>query len=349
MRNRLLLLPIITLLISSCSSGADKTANNTSTIDSTIQSLCDDVLEYRMKEFRADEGQVIVMDVKTGEIRAISHFVLEQDTLFDLVPADYIADDGVPAMIAPASVLACLETGKIDTTTLINTQNGICNIKGKEVKDHNWRIGGFETLNIPGIIYNHSNIGLCKMIDTCFHDNPKAYLSALAKVGFGKPVATQLVSSQPQYSLSEPNNPLAWVGKDQQVSTLQLLTFYNAIANDGIMVSPTLTKGNVKTIKNKIADIKHVKELKTILRKHVTEGKRNLAQSRKIAIAGYRADDFDVEDMDEGTTYQGQFCGFFPYEHPRYTIIVSWKMQGKLYGRSCSVIAHHIAEGMNLQ
>ena len=300
------------------------TPTKQSTIDTTLQTKVDSILQNKMSEIGAISGQAIVMEVQTGEIKAMVGNSRSQES----------------GLIRTASLLAALETGKIKLSDTVDVGEGVYEIHNRELLDHNWHRGGYGKLTtLQGLMVN-SHIATYKNIERAFEEE-QAYFDMLDKMCYGQPESiVGLDDLKPVYFVtpndsSWSNTALAWfsIGYNQRISPIQMLTFYNAIANDGKMVKPTLYKGETEVINQQIASKANVDSLQIALVKVVTEGLGKPAQSEKVQVAGVSGgcQISTEEDNSEGkvnTIYSVEYCGYFPADAPKYTIIVSMNKKG---------------------
>ena len=300
------------------------TPTKQSTIDTTLLTKVDSILQNKMSEIDAISGQAIVMEVQTGEIKAIVGNGISQES----------------GLIRTASLLATLETGKVKLSDTIDVGEGIYKVHDRKLLDHNWHRGGYGKLTtLQGLMVN-SHIATYKNIERAFEEE-QAYFDMLDKMCYGQPESiVGLDDLKPVYFVtpndsSWSNTALAWfsIGYNQRISPIQTLTFYNAIANDGKMVKPTLYKGELEVINPQIASKANIDSLQMALVKVVTEGLGKPAQSEKVQVAGVSGGSqiSTEEDNSEGkvnTIYSVEYCGYFPADAPKYTIIVSMNKKG---------------------
>ena len=300
------------------------TPTKQSTIDTTLQTKVDSILQNKMSEIGAISGQAIVMEVQTGEIKAMVGNAISQES----------------GLIRTASLLAALETGKIKLSDTIDVGEGVYKVHDKELLDHNWHRGGYGKLTtLQGLMVN-SHIANYKNIERAFTEE-QAFFDMLNKMSYGQPENIEGLDSLKAVHFVTPNDSgwsntsLAWfcIGYNQQISPIQMLTFYNAIANNGKMVKPTLYKGETKVINPQIASKTNIDSLQMALVKVVTEGLGKPAQSEKVQVAGVSGgcQISTEEDNSEGrvnTIYSVEYCGYFPADAPKYTIIVSMNKKG---------------------
>ena len=317
MIKRILLLGCIATMIA-C------TPTKQSTIDTTLQTKVDSILQNKMSEIGAISGQAIVMEVQTGEIKAMVGNSRSQES----------------GLIRTASLLAALETGKVKLSDTVDVGEGVYNVHDKELLDHNWHRGGYGKLTtLQGLMVN-SHIANYKNIERAFEEE-QAYFDLLNRMSYGQPESIVGIDDLKAAHFITPNDSgwsntsLAWfcIGYNQQISPIQMLTFYNAIANEGKMVKPTLYKDETEVINPQIASKANIDSLQMALVKVVTEGLGKPAQSEKVQVAGVSGgcQISTEEDNSEGkmnTKYSVEYCGYFPAENPKYSIIVSMNKVG---------------------
>lgn len=317
MIKRILLLGCIATMIA-C------TPTKQSTIDTTLQTKVESILQNKMSEIDAISGQAIVMEVQTGEIKAMVGNGISQES----------------GLIRTASLLAALETGKVKLSDTVDVGKGVYMVHNRELLDHNWHRGGYGKLTtLQGLMVN-SHIANYKNIERAFEEE-QAYFDMLDKMNYGQPDNIEGLDSLKAAYFVTPNDSgwsntsLAWfcIGYNQQISPIQMLTFYNAIANEGKMVKPTLYKGETEVINPQVASKANIDSLQMALVKVVTEGLGKPAQSEKVQVAGVSGgcQISTEEDNSEGrvnTIYSVEYCGHFPADTPKYTIIVSMNKKG---------------------
>lgn len=259
-------------ILSACNMKQEKT-EQVSTIDSDLQAKVTSIMESKLKEFAAQSGQVIVMDIQTGQVKA-----------------SYGKDFTTPyrsELVCSASLLAALETGKVHLGDTIDTGNGVCIVGNDTLFDNNWRRGGYGKMTIRQAFAQNSVVGIYKMAVKAFSDNMEEYLSKVREI----------------YSMTG--------------DTTSLIVFANH--GEWATVPPMLTLALV----NKIAANEGNDSLKSALRYTVTDGLGMKANTDKTEIAGISG-----TTQQEDNSYLAEFCGYFPYDNPQYTVIVSINRNG---------------------
>ena len=303
--------------------------NDNSTIDSTLQVKATSILENKLSELNALSGQAIVMEVQTGHIKAM--IGLEKKDSANYQPCKNFSQAHESALMHPISILAALETGKVKLANTINVGDGIYICKEDTIKDHNWHRGGYGEISIKQGLASSSNIAVYKTMEKAFGNNAQAYFNLLNNMSYGKPDSIAGIANlKPAYFVTPKNNgwsdtAFAWfcIGYNQTITPIQMLTFYNAIANSGKMIQPKLYKDSTIVINPQIASQANIDSLKQALEYVVTDGLGQPAKSDKVQIAG----ETGTVQLENGN-YIVEFCGYFPANAPQYSIIVSIHKDG---------------------
>ena len=314
--------------LASCQS-KQETIELMSTIDSTLQVKVTSILENKLSELNALSGQTIIMEVQTGHIKAMVG--LESTDSANYQPCENFSQAYESALIHPISILAALETGKVKLADTVDVGNGSYSIQDRELKDHNWHRGGYGEISIKQGLASSSNIAVYKTTEKAFGDDAQAYFNLLNKVNYGKPDSIAGIANlKPAYFVTPKdsgwsNTAFAWfcIGYNQTITPIQMLTFYNAIANSGKMVQPQLYKDSTTVINPQIVSQANIDSLKQALEYVVTDGLGQPTKSDKIQIAG----ETGTVQLENGN-YIVEFCGYFPANAPQYSIIVSIHKDG---------------------
>ena len=316
------------ILLTSCQFQPHKGRPN-STIDSILQVNATSTLEEKLSEINAQSGQVIVMEVQTGQIKALVGLTKKDSTNYQ--PCENFSIWQSTGLMHPISLLAALETGKVKLSDKVDTGNGIYQVQGRELKDHNWHRGGYGEISIKQGLASSSNIAVYKTMEKAFGNNAQAYFNLLNNMSYGKPDSIAGIANlKPAYFVTPKDSgwsdtAFAWfcIGYNQTITPIQMLTFYNAIANSGKMVQPQLYKDSTTVINPQIVSQANIDSLKQALEYVVTDGLGQPAKSDKIQIAG----ETGTVQLENGN-YIVEFCGYFPANAPQYSIIVSIHKDG---------------------
>ena len=318
------LLPLTLLVIISSCQSKQQEGKQVSNIDSTLQVKATSILENKLTELNALSGQAIIMKVQTGHIKAMVG--LERKDSANYQPCENFSQAHESALMHPISILAALETGKVKLTDMVDVGDGSYSVQDRELKDHNWHRGGYGEISIKQGLASSSNIAVYKTMEKAFGDDAQAYFNLLNKVNYGKPDSIAGIANlKPAYFVTPKDSgwsdtAFAWfcIGYNQTITPIQMLTFYNAIANSGKMVQPQLYKDSTTVINPQIASQTNIDSLKQALEYAVTDGLGQPAKSDKVQIAG----ETGTVQLEDGS-YIVEFCGYFPANAPQYSIIVS--------------------------
>lgn len=269
------------------------------------------------------------MEVQTGHIKAMVG--LEKKDSADYQSCENFSQAHESALIQPISILAALETGKVKLSDTVDVGNGIYSIQDRELKDHNWHRGGYGEISIKQGLASSSNIAVYKTMERAFGDDAQAYFNLIDKMSYGKPDSIAGIANlKPAYFVTPKDSgwsdtAFAWfcIGYNQTITPIQILTFYNAIANSGKMVQPQLYKDSTTVINPLIASQTNMDSLKQALEYVVTDGLGQPTKSDKVQIAG----ETGTVQLEDGS-YIVEFCGYFPADAPQYSIIVSIHKDG---------------------
>ena len=306
------------------------------TIVPELQEAVDSVLREQMVQVSGLHGQAIVMEAETGAIKAMVGLERRYDGQY--VPCDNFAyQEELGQLMVTSSLLAAMETDSVSLYDRVDTGNGVWHVDDEHTMlDHNYKRGGYgETLVGLALCFS-SNIGIAKTVLKSFHHDANNYYDQLDRMSFGHPDSIEgIVGLRPVVYLtprdsSWKNYMFPWhtIGYECKMAPIQMLTFYNAIANDGMMVKPTLKpREEPEVINEQIASPNNIKEMRWVLRKTVEEGLGMRAGTKMVPVAGKTGtSQLDViwgEDDYAVYEYQLGFCGYFPADKPKYSIIVS--------------------------
>ena len=352
-------------------------ADVVTTLDVGMQDLAEQALLEELNLRDHLMGVAILMEVQTGDVKAIVNMEKGTDGLYRERLNNALGYRCEPGSVfKTASMLVALDDGVIDTSYVIHTGNGQMRMHGATMKDHNWHRGGYGDINAARALEVSSNVGVSYVIDHFYGSNPSKYVEGLYRVGIGEDLQIPLNEYRPpkiRYPDTKTTNrglywsktTLPWmsIGYETQIAPINTLAFYNAIANDGKMVQPRFVKEVVKdgnvveemppvVLKEQIARPEAIKIMQTVLRHVVSQGLGKRAGSPTFQVAG-KTGTAQVSD-DKYNYHTGlrchwlSFCGYFPADKPRYSCIVCVKTttgpaSGGLVAGS---VFHNIAEGV---
>ena len=247
--------------------------------------------------------------------------------------------------------MVALEDGYITPDQEVDTKNGVYMMHGRPMRDHNWTRGGYGVIDITKVLMVSSNIGVSRVIDENYHNRPEKFVEGIHKLGIATPLNLDIPGAAKKPNIRKPTKEnwsktaLAWmsIGYETQVPPISTLTFYNAIANNGVMVKPKFVKSIVKdgqvieeipteVLNPAIASSKTIEQIQTILEKVVSEGLGKRAGSKQFHVSG-KTGTAQVSQGKGGyktgkMQYLVSFCGYFPSEEPKYSCIVAIQKSG---------------------
>lgn len=314
------------------------------TIDIGIQDITEKTLVDMLKNIDAESGTAVVMEVATGEIKAITNMGRIREGVYGETKNHAVADEIEPgSTFKVASIMVALEDGICSPHDTVETGNGIFMYKGARMTDHNMNRGGYGRISVEEAIWYSSNIGVAKTILKGYEHNPTKFVEGLYKLGLTIPLNLEIpgagrakIRMPNDTSLYWSKTTLPWMsfGYETQIPPIYTLTFFNAIANQGKMVKPMFTKeilynGKVEksfsteVLKSSICSSKTLKIIQEMLLGVVEKGTGQAVHSDIIPIAGKTG----TAQIASGGVYrtsghQVSFCGYFPANNPKYSCIV---------------------------
>jgi len=312
------------------------------TLDVNIQDITEAALLNKLMEVDADHGCAVIMETESGEIKGISNLQRRDDGSYterQNFAFNSVTEPGSTFKVA--SVMVALEDGVIDTSTTVDTENGIWDFKGTPLRDHNWDEGGYHVITVKQAIEYSSNIGVAKVIYENYKDKPSRFVDRLYEMKLNEPMDLEIPGSgKPQIKYTTASDwsgtSLAWMsfGYETQIPPIYMLTFYNAIANDGKMIKPILVKAICKdgvekesfstsVVNSSICSSTTLSKIKDMLIGVVENGTAKNVHSDNFLIAGKTGTaqvNYGRRGMQK--SHQLTFCGFFPADDPKYTMIV---------------------------
>ncbi|MDG1023834.1 MAG: penicillin-binding transpeptidase domain-containing protein [Flavobacteriaceae bacterium] len=312
------------------------------TIDVNIQDIAHNALLGQLEKFEAEHGTVVVMEVKTGAIKAIANLGRTDNGKYFEKLNYAVGEAHEPgSTFKLMGMIAALEDKVVDVDTEIDTGNGEMLFYGKyKVKDS--KRGGYGTLSAAKAFEVSSNVGLVKIVYDNYKNNPKQFVDRLYNMGINKPLGLP-IRGEGLPKIPYPSDPdwdgldLPWMayGYGVAITPLQTLAFYNAIANDGEMVKPKFLEeisnfGNVPTkvfskqiLNPSICSVETLEKVQGMMF-NVVDKKWGTGYSIKdplLSMAG-KTGTCQVDYTSENVQYIASFVGYFPAEEPKYSCIV---------------------------
>jgi len=319
-----------------------------STIDVNYQDVAQDALKKQLIKTQADHGCVVLMEVATGEIRAIANFTRTKDGDYQEKLNYAISDAADPgSTFKLASYMTAFDQHKIDTNSLVDAENGSYNMyyKGKLLKTFKDAEAGNYVITAKRAFEESSNVAVVKFISSHYSGNPSEFTDNLRntlhlneKLNLQIPGEASPVVKDPSYrSWSRLTLPEMAYGYEMRMTPLQMLTLYNSVANNGRMIAPIFVKeirrlGNTveqfqaRVINEKVCSDATLGKMKSMLEGVVIEGTgKNVIKNSLYTVAG-KTGTAQIANGSTGygvnKTYQASFCGYFPANKPKYAMIV---------------------------
>jgi cell division protein FtsI (penicillin-binding protein 3) len=310
------------------------------TINVNLQDVTESALIKALKEHDADYGCAIVMEVKTGKIKAISNLTKNEKANDYREVFNYavqgLTDPGSTFKLA--SMIALLEDSKLKLTDSIDTGTGAYKFYNSTMRDH--KPGGYGTISVKQAFEYSSNIAISKMIYSQFGSDPQNYIDYISSFGLSQPLGFQMIGE----GIPKIKNPsdkswsgitLPWmsIGYEVEITPLQVLAFYNAVANDGKLIRPIIVKSITRAdkeikhfegavLKSKICSNTTLKEVRSMLEGVVENGTAKNINNAYYKIAGKTGTAQKIVNGRYIKQYNTSFVGYFPADNPQYSCII---------------------------
>lgn len=312
-----------------------------STIDVYVQDIAHHALLKQLEYYEADHGCVVVMETKTGYVKAISNLGRQEDGSYAETVNYAVWESHEPgSTFKLAGLMALIEDQKIDTSKVFDTQGGDITYFGRHVRDSNRK--GYGKISLARGFEVSSNTVIVQAVYDNYKNNPKEFVQHLKDwkldQKLGIPIKGEGRPRIPQpgdASWSRLSLPWMAFGYEVSMTPLQTLTFYNAVANNGEMVKPLFVKEikewdkvvkrfDKEVINPKVCSKETVKQLKSILANVVKKGTGSKLYSKDFSMAGKTgtAQVNYAGGKGDGMYYASSFVGYFPAEDPQYSCIV---------------------------
>lgn len=340
------------------------------TIDVNFQDICEKALKDKLVELQADEGVCLLMEVATGDIKAMTSFDRNPDGSYsDNRPAAVSNLYEPGSVFKPMSFLVALDDGKISMTDRVDVGNGIYTMHKRQMRDHNWRNGvGYGVLTVPEVLMFSSNIGVSLLIDRKYGQNPEQFIRGLDRIGVTEDLRLPLDHYHKPYIRrpeskywSKTSLPWLSIGYESQLPPVSTLSFYNGVANNGKMMKPRLVKALLKdgevvreypvsVLREQMAKPEAVKNIQECLYRVVHGGLGKKAGSPRFPVSGKTGTAQVWTSAGKSQLYLVSFAGYFPSNAPKYSCIVCIK---KCYpasgGGHCGPVFKRVAETIMAQ
>ena len=325
---------------------AEDGADIITTINVDMQDIAEKALVDQLNNLEAEAGVAIVMEVKTGKVKANVNMTRAGDgKYYELrnLAVSNLMEPG--STFKTASIMVALEDKHITPDYVVDTKKGIVNMHGSNMKDWNWYKGGYGQIDVTRILEVSSNVGVSSIIDKFYGSNPQRFIDGLRRMNIDTPLHLGFVGEASPRILGPkeryfPKTSLPWmsIGYETMIPPIYLLNFYNAIANNGKMVKPMFVEAIVKdgeileefpteVINPAICSEETIEQIQKILRRVVSHGLAKAAGSKQFSVSG-KTGTAQISQGKAGykagrTKHLVSFCGYFPSEAPKYSCYVA--------------------------
>ncbi len=319
------------------------------TIDVNLQDVAENALKKQLEKHEADHGTVVLMEVATGSVKAIANLKRTSSGSYYEGYNYAIGEITEPgSTFKLPALIAALEDGYVDMGDIIDCGDGSKQYYDRTIKDSNHDDGGWGKITVQRILEVSSNIGMAEIITNSYSENPQQFIDHLAKMNLRDKLGIEIEGEGKPYIKNTSEDTwsgisLAWMahGYELQVTPLQILAFYNAVANDGRMVKPKfvekITKGRavVQEIKTevlnpRICSKETIDKVQSALEGVVSNGTASNLKNADYKIAG-KTGTAQIANNRGGVnaykdkskvSHQASFVGYFPADNPQYSCIV---------------------------
>lgn len=326
------------------------------TLDINLQDVAETALHKAMMQHNADDGLVVVMDVKTGAVKAISNLSSNGrggfSEKFNFATGQLFEPGSTFKLV---TMIALLEDSPVELNDSIDTGKGEFNFYNKTVRDH--EEGGLGRVSVQEAFEHSSNVAMAKLVDKHFGLRPEKFVGYLDKLKQSQPLGLQ-IAGEPAPKIKRPGQKgwsgisLPWMayGYGFETTPMHTLALYNAVANDGVMIKPVFVKSiqradeeeeafQTEVINKSICSGKTLHKLKLLLEGVVENGTAKNIKGTHYRIAGKTGTAQILEKGRYTKKYITSFVGYFPAHAPKYSAIVLIKNPRGWYQYGSSVAA----------
>lgn len=312
------------------------------TIDINLQDTVHQILQNALRQYQAEYGSIILMEVATGQIKALVNLGINSNGSYvennNYAVGDMgLAEPGSTFKLMSMAALFEDEESHVLLTDSVQTGDGV----HKYYDDAIMRdVSPLGKITVQEVFEKSSNVGMSLLIWKYFRKNPEKYVEYLKKFGLNRPLGFQMAGEAQPYIKSPADSSwsgstLPWmsIGYELKLSPLQTLSFYNTIANNGVMVEPiivsqtrqagkTLQSFEAKVLNKQTISEKTIKVLQTMLRGAVENGTAKKIDTKVYQIAGKTGTAEKVRNGEYTEDHYTSFAGYFPADNPKYSCIV---------------------------
>lgn len=350
------------------------------TIDVDIQDIAEQALLQQLnhmtyeRDATAELGMAVVMECKTGDVKAIVNMSLCGDGKYYEIKNNVVSDLMEPgSTFKTASIMVAIDDGKVTKDTWIQTGNGKKMMYKRWMKDSNWANGGSGALTVQQIMQKSSNVGVSTIIDDNYRNDPQAFVDGLNRVGMGIPMDIPIPGAGKPV-MKSPSNKRLWykttlpwmsIGYESLLPIINTVAFYNGIANGGCMMQPRFVKAEMKdghivrtfdpvVLREQMCKPSTLKTMQEILHSVTEKGSTGAkAACPQFPVAGKTGTAQMAREKSEGGggyrsgKHLVSFVGYFPSDNPQYTCMVSIRTYGACSGGGdCGPVFSKIAQGV---
>jgi cell division protein FtsI (penicillin-binding protein 3) len=326
------------------------------TLDIDLQDVATTALLNQLRKHDAHHGCAVLMEVSTGDVKAIANLELGSDGGYHETYNYAVGESTEPgSTFKLPALMAAIEDGVIDTGDIVDTGNGTVKYYNKII--HDTKEEGYGKITVKEVFEKSSNVGTSKIIYENYKNDPKLFVNRLYAMKLNQKLDLQL-KGEGEPLIRYPGDklwsglslPMMSHGYEVQMTPLQILTFYNAVANDGKMMKPRfvtaiMRNGSVvkryetEVIINSIASRSTIRKAKKMMEGVVLHGTATNLKNTNYQIAGKTGTAQIAKNKSgyrtgSGISYQASFVGYFPAENPLYSciVVVNAPSNGVYYG-----------------
>lgn len=340
------------------------------TIDVYMQDIAEKALHDKLRELQAPIGMAVLMEVKTGDVKAIVNLARGGDGNYHETRNYAVSNLLEPGSVfKTASFMVAFDDGYIHPDDIVDTEAGVANMHGRNMKDANWNTrGGYGKLTAAECIMHSSNVGVSKLIDKYYFNQPEKYVNGLYRIGIAEPYDIEIPGAA-KANIRRPKKDgsnwsktaLAWmsIGYETQIPPIRTLAFYNGIANGGRMLRPRFVKAKrrngelieeypVKVVRERMCSSTALRDIQYCLSLVTTpRGSGRKAASPYFPVSGKTGTAQIWTSSGRTSSYLVSFVGYFPANNPKYSCIVCIQKPAPASGGGhCGPVFRRIAEGI---
>jgi len=312
-----------------------------STLDVDLQDVAENALLEQLKKHGADHGTVVLMEVETGKVRAMANLARDRHGNYDEEYNYAIGESTEPgSTFKLASMIALLEDGYVQPSDMVDVGKGETIYYDTKMKDSGNK--GLGRITVQRAFEASSNVGISKLVDQYYKEKPEQFVNRLYEMGLNRKLGIEIkgegtprIKYPDDASWSGISLPFMSIGYELLMTPLQILSLYNAVANDGRMIRPlfveeirshgkVVKRTDTEVLNNHICSRETLAQIKTMLEGVVESGTAENLSNTHYKIAG-KTGTAKVAQGTEGykeSPYQASFAGYFPADHPKYSCIV---------------------------